>query len=187
MSTSTESEPEQDETTQLTEIEKRRKLDEEAFRHIIEETRTIADRADKYKNAHTYCKGFNQISDKLVKVSMLVLSTLTTYFISKHTDELTADELFVDKNLTFGTTIVSGINAIFNFSNRAETHKAITAEYLKLNNDIVAQLNMFDYNQNNRKELNVIYEKAQSEITNLNVRSTEIGLLYLSKKKYHII
>ena len=74
----------------------------------------------------------------------------------------------MDKNLTFGTTIVSGIDAIFNFSNRAETHKAITAEYLKLTNDIVAQLNMFDYNQHNRKELNVIYEKAQSEITNLN-------------------
>ena len=102
----------------LSEVERRRELDEEAFRHIIEETRSIADRADKYKNAHTYCKGFNQISDKMVKVSMLVLSTLTTYFISKHTDELTADELFVDKNLTFGTTIVSGINAIFNFSIR---------------------------------------------------------------------
>lgn len=170
----------------LSEVERRRELDEEAFRHIIEETRSIADRADKYKNAHTYCKGFNQISDKMVKVSMLVLSTLTTYFISKHTDELTADELFVDKNLTFGTTIVSGINAIFNFSNRAETHKAITAEYLKLNNDIVTQLNTFDYNEHNRKELNIIYKKAQAEITNLNVRSTEIGLLSLSKRKFHI-
>ena len=48
----------------------------------------------------------------------------------------------------------------------------------------MTQLNTFDYNEHNRKELNIIYKKAQAEITNLNVRSTEIGLLSLSKRKY---
>ena len=48
---------------------------------------------------------------------MLGLSTLTTYFINSHTDELSAEELVIDRNLTFATTIITGINAIFNFSN----------------------------------------------------------------------
>lgn len=172
---------------------KRPSIDEEMFYDVIRAVNVIKNKCTSYKTAHLYCHSFNQNADKFIKLMMLGLSTLTTYFINKHTSELEVEELTLDKNLTFATTIITGINAIFNFSNRAETHKAITMEYIKLQNEIELKLKTFNYQEGNkwadgaalenRLGINAIYEKAVTDITNLTIRSTEIGLLGRAKKK----
>ena len=108
-------------------------------------------------------------------------------------NELSADELIIDRNLTFATTIITGINAIFNFSNRSESHKAINTEYIRVKNDIKLKLKTFDYNigegprqnqqiKQKREEMNAIYEKSLTDITNLIIRSNELGILGRAKK-----
>ena len=83
--------------------------------------------------------------DKIIKISTLFLSTITTYFISSHNEEnMSADDLEVDRKLTFLTTIVSGINAIFNFSEKIEIHKSLNCEYLDLYNDIEKSIRLFN-------------------------------------------
>tara|TARA_B100001093_G_scaffold510586_1_gene576753 strand:- start:1394 stop:2059 length:666 start_codon:yes stop_codon:yes gene_type:complete len=168
-------------------------LEEKMFRDIIKSVHNIKRKCERYKKAHTYCQNFNFKADRIVKIMMLGLSTLTTYFINSHTDELTADELVIDRNLTFATTIITGINAIFNFSNRSESHKAINTEYIRVKNDIKLKLKTFDYNigdgprknqqiKQKREEMNSIYEKSLTDITNLIIRSNELGILGRAKR-----
>ena len=168
-------------------------LEEKMFRDIIKSVHNIKRKCERYKKAHTYCQNFNFKADRVVKIMMLGLSTLTTYFINSHTDELSAEELVIDRNLTFATTIITGINAIFNFSNRSESHKAINTEYIRLKNDIKLKLKTFDYNigegprqnqqiKQKREEMNAIYEKSLTDITNLIIRSNELGILGRAKK-----
>ena len=168
-------------------------LEEKMFRDIIKSVHNIKRKCERYKKAHTYCQNFNFKADRVVKIMMLGLSTLTTYFINSHTDELSAEELVIDRNLTFATTIITGINAIFNFSNRSESHKAINTEYIRVKNDIKLKLKTFDYNigegprqnqqiKQKREEMNAIYEKALTDITNLIIRSNELGILGRAKK-----
>lgn len=168
-------------------------LEEKMFRDIIKSVHNIKRKCERYKKAHTYCQNYNFKADRLVKIMMLGLSTLTTYFINSHTDELSADELVIDRNLTFATTIITGINAIFNFSNRSESHKAINTEYIRVKNDIKLKLKTFDYNigegprqnqqiKQKREEMNAIYEKSLTDITNLIIRSNELGILGRAKK-----
>jgi len=168
-------------------------LEEKMFKDIIKSVHNIKRKCERYKKAHTYCQNFNFKADRIVKIMMLGLSTLTTYFINSHTDELTAEELVIDRNLTFATTIITGINAIFNFSNRSESHKAINTEYIRVKNDIKLKLKTFDYNigegprqnqmiKQKREEMNAIYEKALTDITNLIIRSNELGILGRAKK-----
>ena len=144
-------------------------LEEKMFRDIIKSVHNIKRKCERYKKAHTYCQNFNFKADRVVKIMMLGLSTLTTYFINSHTDELSAEELVIDRNLTFATTIITGINAIFNFSNRSESHKAINTEYIRVKNDIKLKLKTFDYNigegprqnqqiKQKREEMKAIYE-----------------------------
>ena len=168
-------------------------LEEKMFRDIIKSVHNIKRKCERYKKAHTYCQNYNFKADRLVKIMMLGLSTLTTYFINSHTDELSADELIIDRNLTFATTIITGINAIFNFSNRSESHKAINTEYIRVKNDIKLKLKTFDYNigegprqnqqiKQKREEMNAIYEKSLTDITNSIIRSNELGILGRAKK-----
>ena len=85
------------------------------------------------------------------------------------------------------------VNAIFNFSNRSESHKAINTEYIRVKNDIKLKLKTFDYNigegprqnqqiKQKREEMNAIYEKSLTDITNLIIRSNELGILGRAKK-----
>ena len=168
-------------------------LEEKMFRDIIKSVHNIKRKCERYKKAHTYCQNFNFKADRIVKIMMLGLSTLTTYFINSHTDELSAEELVIDRNLTFATTIITGINAIFNFSNRSESHKAINTEYIRVKNDIKLKLKTFDYNigdgprqnqqiKQKREEMNAIYEKSLTDITNLIIRSNELGILGRAKR-----
>ena len=104
----------------------------------------LRDRCDDYDGAHSYTRNINVFFDKFVKLSILVLSSLTTYFIASHNDTILEGELDLDKKLTLSTTLVSGINAIFNFSDKAEIHRAIIAEYLRLKNEVNQYINNID-------------------------------------------
>ena len=110
----------------------------EVSEHEIYKThlKKLRDRCNDYDGAHSYTRNINVFFDKFVKLSILVLSSLTTYFIASHNDTILEGELDLDKKLTLSTTLVSGINAIFNFSDKAEIHRAIIADYLRLKNEI---------------------------------------------------
>ena len=118
----------------------------EVSEHEIYKThlKKLRDRCNDYDGAHSYTRNINVFFDKFVKLSILVLSSLTTYFIASHNDTILEGELDLDKKLTLSTTLVSGINAIFNFSDKAEIHRAIIADYLRLKNEINNYINNMD-------------------------------------------
>ena len=190
-------------------------LEERMFTNVYAKLKKIIKKCDKYIFAHEYCKNYNYKSDRMVKILMLSFSTLATYFVNTtHTEELNetvisnnstfstfingidSDELFLDKNLTFAATIVTGINSIFNFSNRSDVHKNMVTDYIRLKNDIKIKLQTFDFGVDEKMELSgipgrrefikrmsSIYEKARNDITELKIRSNQIGLGDRIKRK----
>ena len=82
---------------------------------------------------------------------MLTLSTMAAYFVNTtHVGDsnelllviilhiqhiqmvLMLSRLFIDKNLTFAASIVTGINSIYNFSNKSDIHKNMVNDYIRL-------------------------------------------------------
>ena len=153
------------------------------YRSSLEE---LKDKCANYKKAHSYCKSVHFACDKSFKVITLLLSSLTTYYITSHNEEeLTNEDLETDKKLTFATTIVSGISAIFSFSDKSETHKTLVADYLKLYNEISHKIRIMETEDNaNLKEF---YDEHYDKFTVLNDRTTEIGLMIYAKKKNNIL
>ena len=194
-------------------------LEEKMFNSVVNKLKKIKKKCDKYRNAHEHCKNSNYKADRFIKISMLTLSTMATYFVNTtHTEEfnetlisdnstfstyingIDADELFIDKNLTFAATIVTGINSIFNFSNRSDVHKNMVNEYIRLKNDIKIKLQTFCFGVDGKMEIagiperkefinrmTLIYDKLRNDITDLKLRSNEIGLSKRIKKKYGLI
>jgi len=144
----------------------------------------LKEKCKNYKQAHSYCKSVHFMYDKIIKIATLFLSTTTTYFISSHNEEnLNAEDLDIDKKLTFATTIVSGMNAIFNFSEKIEIHKSLNSDYLKLLNEIDLSINTLNNNEN----IKDIYDKYYTRFNLLNEKTTNIGLIRYTKTKYNII
>ena len=153
------------------------------YRSSLEELKGIC---ANYKKAHSYCKSVHFICDKTMKVLTLLLSSLTTYYITSHNDEdLTNEDLETDKRLTFATTIVSGLNAIFSFSDKTETHKTLVADYLKLYNEISHKIRIIEAETN--IDLKVFYDEHYDKFSSLNDRTTEVGLMTIAKKRNNII
>ena len=153
------------------------------YRSSLEE---LKEKCANYKKAHSYCKSVHFACDKSFKVITLLLSSLTTYSISSHNEgELTDEDLEMDKKLTFATTIVSGISAIFSFSDKSEIHKTLVADYLKLYNEISHKIHIMETEDNtNLKEF---YNEIYDRFTVLNDRTTEIGLMIYAKRKHNIL
>ena len=89
----------------------------------------------------------------------------------------------LDKKLTLSTTLVSGINAIFNFSDKAENHKAIISEYLRLTNEINQYINIID---DDSEQIKKKYEGFSDKYTSINDKTVSIGLIICAKRKYKI-
>lgn len=191
-------------------------LEEKMLQDIIRSLNKIKKNCDKYIFAHEYCKNMNFKADRAVRLLMLTFSTLATYFVNTtHSEELnetvindnstvstfingiSSDELFIDKNLTFATTIVTGVNAIFNYSNRSDVHKNMITEYIRLKNDIKLKIKTFDFSiddenkiekiREKRGIINSIYEKSLNDMTNLKIRSNQIGFNDRIKKKSGLV
>ena len=115
-----------------------------------------------------------------------MLSSLTTYFIASHSDVILEEDLETDKILTLSTTLVSGLNAIFNFSDKAEIHKAIISDYVRLSNEINKYITMIN---NNTKLDDVIkeYGEFHDKFNDGNTKTVSIGLMICAKRKYKII
>ena len=154
--------------------------------HYLNDLRDLRKKCLDYKKAHSDCKSFHLMYDKIIKISMLTLSTLTTYFISSHDKEdITTEDLDLDRKLTFFTTLVSGVNAIFNFSEKMEIHKNLNIEYYDLHNDIEETIRLFTetINEEDIKEIFQGYHKKFRELT---MRTGDIGLIKCIKTNYEI-
>ena len=192
-------------------------LESKLLQDVIRSLNKIKKNCDKYIVAHETCKNFNFKADRLVKLLMLSFSTMATYFVNTtHTEEtnetiidnnstfstfingIDSDELYIDKNLTFATTIVAGVNAIFNYSNRSDIHKNMITEYIRLKNEIKLKLKTFDFSidddelrsekiKKKRELINSIYEKSLNDMTNLKIRSNQIGFSNRVKKKSGLV
>ena len=154
------------------------------YTNYRDKLKELKEKCADYKQAHSYCKSVHFTNDKIVKLTTLLLSSVTTYYISSHTEEnLTSDDLDIDRKLTFATTIVSGINAIFNFSEKIEIHKSLNIDYLKLFNEIDQTINIIDEDRNIKE----IYEGYHNRFIILNDRTTDIGLIRYAKNKFNIL
>ena len=147
----------------------------------------LRDKCLNYKNSHAYCKSFHFLCDKITKVSPLVLSSLTTYYITSHSsdEELSNEDLELDKRFTFATTFVSGINAIFTFSDKTETHKSLTSDYLKLYNELDHTINSL-FEEEEESKSKELYDEFYNRFIALNGRTIDIGLMMYPKRKYNI-
>ena len=157
----------------------------EVSEHDIYKThlKKLRDRCNDYDGAHSYTRNINVFFDKFVKLSILVLSSLTTYFIASHSDTILEGDLDLDKRLTLSTTLVSGINAIFNFSDKAEIHRAIIAEYLRLKNEVNQYINNIDSDTNSLKNK---YKEYADRFNTANDKTVSIGLMICAKRKFKI-
>jgi len=157
-------------------------------KHIKKDLQDLSDKCLSYKKAHSECRSNHFVYDKIIKITMLFLSTITTYFISSHNEEnMSADDLEVDRKLTFFTTVVSGINAIFNFSEKIETHKSLNSEYLDLYNEIEKSIRLFNEKIEENENIKGIYEEYHELFRGLNKRTSEIGIIRHIKTKYGTI
>ena len=156
------------------------------FRELLIELR---DKCKRYDGAHSYTRNINVLGDKVIKLSILILSSLTTYSIASHSDVILEEDLETDKLLTLSTTLVSGLNAIFNFSDKAEIHKAIISDYVRLSNEITKYITMITNNTNNTKLDDVIaeYSDFYDRFNTGNDKTVSIGLMICAKRKYKII
>ena len=158
------------------------------YLHIKKDLQDLSQKCLSYKKAHSECKSMHFMYDKIIKISTLFLSTITTYFISSHNEEhMSADDLEIDRKLTFLTTIVSGINAIFNFSEKIEIHKSLNSEYLDLYNDIEKSIRLFNEKIEEHEDIRKIYEDYHELFRGLNKRTSEIGIIRNVKKKYDTV
>jgi len=153
------------------------------FREFLIELRN---KSKRYDGAHSYTRNINIFGDKVIKLSILILSSLTTYSIASHSDVILEEDLETDKLLTLSTTLVSGLNAIFNFSDKAEIHKAIISDYVRLSNEIDKYITMIN---NNTKLEDVIaeYSDFYDRFNTGNDKTVSIGLMICAKRKYKII
>ena len=152
--------------------------------HYLSDLRDLRDKCLKYKKAHSDCRSVHFMYDKIIKISTLGLSTLTTYFISSHDNEdMTPEDLDIDRKLTFITTLVSGINVIFNFSEKMEVHKNLNIEYFVLYNDIEETIRLFTETtrEDNIKGIFQGYNKTFKELTK---RTGDVGVIRYIKKKH---
>jgi len=140
----------------------------------------------RYDGAHSYTRNINVLGDKILKLSILVLSSLTTYFVASHDDVIFEEDLETDKILTLSTTLVSGLNAIFNFSDKAEIHKAIISDYVRLTNEISKYINTIDP-KSKPDDVKKEYIKFFDRFNTGNDKTVSIGLMICAKRKYKII
>ena len=165
------------------ELQRLENPDLNTFRKLLIE---LQNKSKRYDGAHSYTRNINVLGDKVIKLSILVLSSLTTYFIASHSDVILEEDLETDKILTLSTTLVSGLNAIFNFSDKAEIHKAIISDYVRLSNEIDKYITMIN---NNTKLEDVIaeYSDFYDRFNTGNDKTVSIGLMICAKRKYKII
>jgi len=155
--------------------------------HYLKDLEDLRDKCVRYKKAHSDCKSIHFMYDKIIKLSTLGLSTLTTYFISSHDNEdMTPEDLDIDRKLTFITTLVSGINVIFNFSEKMETHKNLNIEYFDLYNDLDETIRLFT---ETTREHNIkdVFQDYNKTFKALNKRTSDIGVIKYIKHKHGTI
>jgi len=130
-----------------------------------------------HKKAHADCESIHFMYDKIIKISTLVLSTTTTYFIASHDEEhMTSGDLEIDRILTVLTTLVSGINAIFNFAEKIEIHKSLHSEYGDLFKATEYTMRLFDEKMED-KNMRRIYDGHYNAFRDLNKRTSDIGIM----------
>tara|TARA_B110000285_G_scaffold172317_1_gene193015 strand:- start:176 stop:724 length:549 start_codon:yes stop_codon:yes gene_type:complete len=153
------------------------------YSHYHADFESLLNRCLIYKKAHSDCKSFHYMFDKIIKLSILSLSTITTYFISSHDEHVTFEDLEIDRKLTFATTLVSGINAIFNFGEKIDVHKSLNTEYLDLFNDIEKTIRLFSEKEE-KEDIRAIYEEHYKIFRDLNKRTSEIGIIKYIKVRH---
>ena len=155
--------------------------------HYLKDLRDLREKCLCYKKAHSECRSFHFMYDKIIKISTLGLSTLTTYFISSHNnDDMTPEDLDIDRKLTFITTLVSGINVIFNFSEKMEIHKTLNIEYFDLYNDIEETVRLFT-ETTREQDIKGIFQGYNKTFKELTKRTSEIGIIRYIKNKHKTI
>ena len=193
-------------------------LKDRMFNNVLEKLEKLKIECINYILSHQHCSNVNYKADKIVKVCMLTLSTMAAYFVntthvgesnetiisnnstySTYTNGIDADELFIDKNLTFAASIVTGINSIYNFSNKSDIHKNMVNDYIRLKNEIEKLLQTFSFGVvgkmeiariNDRNEfidrLQQLYKKSEDDVTKLRIRSNEIGFSNRIRRMYNL-
>ena len=152
--------------------------------HYLEDLRDLRGKCLSYKKAHSDCKSVHFMYDKIIKLTTLFLSSITTYYISSHTGtELNPEDLDIDRKLTFATTFVSGVNAIFNFSEKIEIHKGLNSEYIDLYNDIEETIRLFT-EKTNEENIKAIFQGYHKKFKELNKKTSEIGIMKYIKNKH---
>ena len=160
------------------------KVESPIFSHYRDDFESLLQRCLIYKKSHSDCKSFHYMFDKIIKISILLLSTVTTYFISSHDEEhITVDDLDIDRKLTFATTLVSGLNAIFNFGEKIDIHKNLNIEYLDLFNDIEKTIRLFN-EKSEKEDIQTIYEEHYKIFASLNKRTSDIGIIKYIKVRH---
>ena len=155
--------------------------------HYLTDLEDLRDKCVRYKKAHSDCKSIHFMYDKIIKLSTLGLSTLTTYFISSHDNEdMTPEDLDIDRKLTFITTLVSGINVIFNFSEKMEIHKNLNIEYFDLYNDLDETIRLFT-ETTREHDIKEVFQDYNKTFKALNKRTGDIGVIKYIKQKHGTI
>ena len=165
-------------------VEDAERVESPVFSHYRDDFESLLKRCLIYKKSHSDCKSFHFMFDKIIKISILLLSTVTTYFISSHDDEhMTIDDLDIDRKLTFATTLVSGLNAIFNFGEKIDIHKNLNIEYLDLFNQIEKTIRLFN-EKYEKEDIRAIYEEHYKIFMDLNKRTSDIGIIKYIKVRH---
>jgi hypothetical protein len=140
-------------------------------------------KVDNYIKAHRSCKNENLGFDKLLKISILVLTSTTTYLLGTMPEEINKEDMKIDLYLSFSSAIVSGLNNYFDNSSNAQKHTNLILEYTQLKGKIDIYLNNPDVTQEKINEKQVKYS---GKFTALKIKTENIGLFSFARRKFNI-
>ena len=129
----------------------------------------------KIKNreiAHKECRDRNYTYDKILKISTLLTSTVTTFLVNSLNDE---PNTMPDKVLSFATTVLAGMHAMFNNSNYGAEHHKISRNYSHLAEEIDTHIRENNLSPEIYKECNDKY---------MVIHDNPLGLFRDIRKKY---
>jgi len=143
----------------------------------------LREKVNNYIKAHRSCKNENLGFDKLLKISILVLTSTTTYLLGTMPEEINKEDMKIDLYLSFSSAIVSGLNNYFDNSSNAQKHTNLILEYTQLKGKIDIYLNNPDVTQEKINEKQVKYS---GKFTALKIKTENIGLFSFARRKFNI-
>ena len=86
--------------------------------------------------SHLAVRDWKKRVDRILKIGALVSSTATTYAVTSQSENIDETTLFIERILSFTTTILTGLTAMYNNERKADLHDKSGNEYAKLANMI---------------------------------------------------